>query len=72
MLIQDAVTRARQRRLSFVIAHQLSTIRGAHVILVMDDGAIVEQGNHRELVARGGAYATLYNSQFAGAIADVV
>jgi ATP-binding cassette subfamily B multidrug efflux pump len=72
VLIQNAMTALRKERTSFVIAHRLSTIRDAHVILVMDDGAIVEQGNHRELVARGGAYATLYNSQFAGAIADVV
>ena len=51
-------------RTSFVIAHRLSTIRDADVILVMKDGDIVEQGNHEELIAKGGFYADLYNSQF--------
>jgi ATP-binding cassette subfamily B protein len=51
-------------RTSFVIAHRLSTIRDADIILVMKDGDIVEQGNHEELLARGGFYAELYNSQF--------
>ena len=51
---------------SFVIAHRLSTIRGADVILVMQNGSIVETGTHDELMAKGGAYARLYNSQFAG------
>ena len=55
-------------RTSFVIAHRLSTIRDADVILVMESGAIVEQGSHEELLERRGAYFTLYNSQFAGAI----
>ena len=54
-----------QGRTSFVIAHRLSTIRGAGHILVMDHGDIVEQGNHEELMAKGGFYAKLYNSQFA-------
>jgi ATP-binding cassette subfamily B protein len=54
-----------QGRTSFVIAHRLSTIRGADHILVMDHGDIVEQGNHEELMAEGGFYAKLYNSQFA-------
>ena len=57
---------SRSQRTSFVIAHRLSTIRDADVILVMDGGAIVEQGNHVSLLASGGAYANLYNAQFAG------
>lgn len=52
-------------RTSFVIAHRLSTIRDANCILFMENGNIVEQGSHRELLAKGGAYAALYNSQFA-------
>ncbi len=63
-LIQAAMKRLMQGRTSFVIAHRLSTIRDAGLILVMDGGAIVEQGTHVELMARGGFYATLYNSQF--------
>ena len=51
-------------RTSFVIAHRLSTIRDADLILVMKDGDIIEQGNHEELLARGGFYEKLYNSQF--------
>lgn len=53
-----------QGRTSFVIAHRLSTIRDADCILFMDHGNIIEQGNHAELLAKGGAYAALYNSQF--------
>ena len=53
-----------QNRTSFIIAHRLSTIRNADLILVMRDGDIVEQGNHEELLAQGGFYAELYNSQF--------
>ena len=53
-----------QGRTSFVIAHRLSTIRDADLILYMDHGNIVEQGDHRTLLARGGAYAALYRSQF--------
>jgi len=56
----------RSQRTSFVIAHRLSTIRNADTILVMEAGAIVEQGNHDDLLARGGAYARLYNAQFVG------
>ena len=54
-----------------MIAHRLSTIRDADIILVMEAGRIVEQGNHDELLARGGAYANLYNAQFAGAATEV-
>ena len=57
----------RSDRTSFVIAHRLSTIRDADLILVMEAGRIVEQGNHDELLAAGGAYAELYNAQFAPA-----
>jgi ATP-binding cassette subfamily B protein len=53
-------------RTSFIIAHRLSTIRNADLILVLKNGAIVEQGKHRELLLRKGFYAELYNSQFAG------
>jgi ATP-binding cassette subfamily B multidrug efflux pump len=66
VLIQEAMNALRQERTSFVIAHRLSTIRGADVILVMDNGRIVEQGNHDELLAAGGAYARLYRAQFEG------
>ncbi|HEX6888677.1 MAG TPA: ABC transporter ATP-binding protein [Candidatus Nanopelagicales bacterium] len=69
LLVQKAMARLREGRTSFVIAHRLSTIRDADTILVMEDGAIVEKGNHQELIAAGGAYARLYQSQFAGAIA---
>jgi ATP-binding cassette subfamily B protein len=69
--IQEAMNRLRSQRTSFVIAHRLSTIRGADVILVMEQGRIVEQGSHGELLAREGAYASLYNSQFAAPAAEV-
>lgn len=62
--IQDAFARMMQGRTSFIVAHRLSTIRDADVILVMKDGNVIEQGKHDELLARGGFYATLYNSQF--------
>ncbi|MGC1511927.1 MAG: ABC transporter ATP-binding protein [Acidimicrobiales bacterium] len=72
VLIQGAMAALRSDRTSFVIAHRLSTIRDADTILVMDGGQIVEQGNHRELLAKGGAYFTLYNSQFAAPAAEVI
>jgi ATP-binding cassette subfamily B protein len=71
VLIQEAMAALRSQRTSFVIAHRLSTIRDADVILVMDGGRIVEQGSHEELLAAGGAYAMLYNAQFAGAAVEV-
>jgi ATP-binding cassette subfamily B protein len=64
------MARLRQGRTSFIIAHRLSTIRDADTILVMEDGQIVEKGDHRELIAAGGAYARLYESQFAGAVSE--
>jgi ATP-binding cassette subfamily B protein len=64
VLIQQAMDRLMVGRTSFIIAHRLSTIRNADLILVMDEGDIVEQGNHKELLARDGFYAELYNSQF--------
>jgi ATP-binding cassette subfamily B multidrug efflux pump len=67
VLIQRAMAKLKKNRTSFVIAHRLSTIRDANLILVMNHGAIIEQGNHQELLARGGFYADLYNSQFTGA-----
>ncbi len=63
-VIQDAMDRLTEGRTSFVIAHRLSTIRNSDLILVMRDGNIVEQGTHDQLLARGGFYADLYNSQF--------
>ncbi|MCU1538770.1 MAG: transporter related protein, partial [Humibacillus sp.] len=71
LLVQQAMAALRSDRTSFVIAHRLSTIRDADLILVMEDGRIVEQGSHDELLAAGGAYATLYAAQFAGAAADL-
>ena len=64
VLIQHAMARLRQGRTSFVIAHRLSTIRNADSIVVMDQGRIVEQGSHAELLRRRGVYYSLYNSQF--------
>ena len=64
--IQKAFARMMQGRTSFIVAHRLSTIREADVILVMKDGRIVEQGSHDQLLAQGGFYAKLYNSQFEG------
>ena len=64
--IQEAFARLMQGRTSFIVAHRLSTIKNADIILVMKDGDIIEQGNHEQLLAAGGFYANLYNSQFAG------
>jgi ATP-binding cassette subfamily B multidrug efflux pump len=72
VLIQRAMSRLMKGRTSFVIAHRLSTIRDADTILVMNKGRIVEQGNHESLLARGGFYAELYNSQFTEALAEAV
>ena len=63
--IQSAFARMMEGRTSFIVAHRLSTIQGADVILVMKDGNIIEQGNHESLLAENGFYANLYNSQFA-------
>ena len=63
-LVQEAMDKLTQGRTSFIIAHRLSTIKNADLILVMKDGNIIEQGNHDELMAKGGFYADLYNSQF--------
>ena len=71
VLIQHAMAALRSKRTSFVIAHRLSTIRDADLILVMDAGSIVEQGNHHELLAKRGAYYALYNAQFAAAAVDI-
>jgi ATP-binding cassette subfamily B protein len=71
VLIQVAMNRLRANRTSFVIAHRLSTIRGADIILVMENGRIVEQGSHAELLDHEGAYYRLYTSQFVAPVADI-
>ena len=63
--IQNAFAKMMQGRTSFIVAHRLSTIREADIILVMKDGSVIEQGNHDELLEKNGFYAKLYNSQFA-------
>lgn len=68
VLVQEAMNSLRQGRTSFVIAHRLSTIRDADLILVMENGTIVEQGNHAELLALGGHYYDLYETQFRAAV----
>lgn len=70
LLVQQATAELRRDRTSFVIAHRLSTIRDADLIVVMEDGHIVEQGTHEELLARQAAYYRLYNSQFAAAAVE--
>ena len=64
--IQKAFAAMMEGRTSFIVAHRLSTIREADVILVMKDGNIIEQGDHETLLQQNGFYATLYNSQFVG------
>ncbi len=71
VFIQRAMTEMMKDRTSFVIAHRLSTIRDAELILVMNKGTIIEMGSHKELLAKGGFYADLYNSQFTGANLDL-
>jgi ATP-binding cassette subfamily B protein len=70
LLVQRAMATLRRDRTSFVIAHRLSTIRDADLILVMEAGAIVEQGTHDELLAAGGAYERLYEAQFAAPVEE--
>ncbi|MFN2243004.1 MAG: ABC transporter ATP-binding protein, partial [Anaerolineae bacterium] len=70
ILIQEAMANLMHGRTSFIIAHRLSTIRNADLILVMNEGDIVEQGTHEELLERGGFYAELYNSQFEYGMAE--
>nr|WP_330397076.1 hypothetical protein [Anaerovirgula multivorans] len=66
VLIQRAILELMKGRTSFVIAHRLSTIRQANLILVMNNGNVIEKGNHEELMDKNGFYAELYNSQFSG------
>ena len=64
LITQRAMDQLTEHRTSFVIPHRLSTIKNADVILVLKDGDVIEQGSHEELLAKGGFYADLYNSQF--------
>jgi ATP-binding cassette subfamily B protein len=68
--IRDAFAQMMQGRTSFIVAHRLSTIESADLILVMRDGKIIEQGTHRELLQKGGFYHHLYNSQFANGVCE--
>ena len=70
LLLQRAMAALRTDRTSFVIAHRLSTIRDADLILVMENGRIIEQGTHDDLLAAQGAYHRLYQSQFTAAVAE--
>ena len=63
-LVQKAMDKLTEGKTSFIIAHRLSTIRNADIILVVNNGNIIEQGNHKELISKNGFYADLYNSQF--------
>ena len=63
-LVQQAMDKLTKGRTSFIIAHRLSTIKNADIILVMNEGDIIEQGSHEELLEKNGFYASLYNSQF--------
>jgi ATP-binding cassette, subfamily B, multidrug efflux pump len=67
-MIQEAMIRLRAGRTSFVIAHRLSTIRDADMIVVMEAGRVMEQGEHHQLLIRDGLYRTLHGSQFSGAV----
>ena len=62
--IQKAFNELMKNKTTFIVAHRLSTIKEADLIIVMDNGKVVEQGNHKELLEKGGFYADLYNSQF--------
>lgn len=64
--IQEAFNKLMEGRTSFIVAHRLSTVRNADILLVMKDGHIIEQGTHNELVKKGGFYSKLYYAQFAG------
>ena len=64
MKIQSAFAKIMEGRTTFIVAHRLSTILDADLILYMENGSVLEQGNHKELMAKNGKYATLYNSQF--------
>jgi ATP-binding cassette subfamily B protein len=70
VLVQHAMAALRTDRTSFVIAHRLSTIRDADLILVMEDGQIVEQGSHAQLLEAEGAYYRLYNAQFTAPVVE--